>query len=124
MSLLVALHSPVFGYCPKNETIFMGHHHCQAPQIDDEHDCHCGHEEEPVPCPCDGEHELISLDSGDYLWSAMGDLEEVKMSLIEDLGFQIQPSLDFPKEPTTVSFLSRPPPPDQSIFRRFSVLRL
>ena len=103
----------------------MGQHHCQAPQIDDEHDCHCGHEEEPVPCPCDGEHELISLDAGVFVWSGMGELEEAKSSMIGDLIFKSQTTLTFSGALATVTFLSRPPPPpDDPVYRRFSVYRL
>ena len=124
MSLLIALHSPVFGYCPKEETFFIGHFHCQDSQGIDEHDCHCEHEEDPVPSPCDGEHVLISLDSDDFVWSGMEELNEVKLTLIEDLEFQSQIALGFPRILEVVTFQSRPPPPDDPVYRRFSVYRL
>ena len=124
MSLLIALHSPVFGYCPEDGSFFVWEIECQASLAKDLHDCHCEHEEVPVPSPCDGEHELISLDSDDFVWSGMGELDEAKMSLIDDLGFQAQTILIFPRALATLTVQSRPPPPDDPVYRRFSVLRL
>ncbi|MDB4538060.1 hypothetical protein N9230_05560, partial [Akkermansiaceae bacterium] len=121
---LIALHSPVFGYCPENESLFVGETECQPSLAQDAHGCHCEEDEQSAPGPCDGEHELICLDSGDFVWSGMGELGEARMSLIEDLGFQPETSLKFPTALAQVTFRTRPPPPDDPLYRRFSVLRL
>ena len=91
MSFLIVLHSPVFGYCPEKESFFVGEFECEASLAQDSHDCHCDHEEVPVPSPCDGEHELISLDSADFIWSAMGEFGELEMT--SDSGQEIQSQL-------------------------------
>lgn len=123
MSILIALRTPVLGYCPDSEVFFLGGFDCHLSHSHDHEEDH-HHRDHSEPSPCEENHEMISFESEDFLWNASGDLGEAKMVLVGDAEFRSRTSLHFPRALTDVAFPSRPPPPDEPVFLRFSVLRL
>lgn len=123
MSLLIALHSPVVGYCAEAETFFVGEFECGASLALDNHDCHGLHEEESAPSPCDGEHEMITLVSGDFLWSGL-EAPDAPETICVPNAQDDRSSFSLLRRQIDVTVMPTRPPPDPSQFRRFSVLRL
>lgn len=139
MSLLIVLRSPVFGYCPEYEVFFVADSGCPfAHNCEDREGCHhsedCHHDEdcphpedreEPDQPPCDENHEMLMLESEDFLWNGISDSGEGKMSPISEFDSFAIPVFEIPRRGLKVISPSRaPPPPEGPIFLRFSVLRL
>jgi hypothetical protein len=120
MTMVIGLHSPVFGYCAAEDALLVGSHLIE-PVCQHE----CDHDKAPpAPAPCEEEHEFVTVETADFQWSPLDLIAPPIVLLAED--FISRPvvvvpsrkifSLDLPKHD--------PPPPGLPIFRRDGVLRL
>ncbi|YCM45771.1 hypothetical protein V2O64_07060 [Verrucomicrobiaceae bacterium 227] len=116
MSLLIALHSPAIGYCTNSDAYFVGGH-AQSVEV-------CDHGCDDHSTPEDHEHLMVSIDPGNFQWSANPLCIVPQFIVMEWPGWSL-PSL-FIDEELRGNFLSstNPPPPDLPIFRRDSALRI
>ena len=122
MSLLVALHSPAIGYCAGSESHFVGDH-AEISEVC-EHDCgghdHSGDPEDP------GEHEhlMLSLDAGDFQWSAASLWLVPQFAEIALPVWLVAPVLVTGDDFQMGVLPANPPPPETPIFRRDAALRI
>ncbi|MGC6456735.1 MAG: hypothetical protein ACON4R_00045 [Akkermansiaceae bacterium] len=121
MSLLIALHSPVFGYCSLSEVHFFGSHSHDEIHHDHFHDDH--HECDPVQDPDDHDHLMVTLDAGEFQWAAPDFTMVPHFVVIEVPDWEVlMPLIESDSDLEWTA--KNPPPPDVPIFRRDSRLRL
>ena len=122
MSLLVAFHSPVFGYCVNEDQYFVGEHDEEIEAC--EHECD-GHQEPAGKTdPVEHEHLMVSLETEDFQWSTTPlcvvphfiEVEVLNWTLLFD--FSDGDLVGVPISP------ANPPPPEVPIFRRDAALRI
>jgi len=119
MTLVIGLHSPVFGYCAAGDVVIVGPHLIDSVCNDD-----CDHESEPTKAPCQDEHEFVTLDPGDFQWSPLALIAPPMALVPEDFDPVVCPFfVELPVPLSLISYVD-PPPPDTPIFRRDAALRL
>lgn len=124
MIAIIALRIPAFGYCLCNEEVFLSSDPCAHQQAES---CPCCPDEAPSPKPdCEDCVLVLSLDPGDFSWSAptFSPAPQLAAPIALPSGLQDDPFLGLAANPSRLGIRGSPPPPASGSAPRNRILRL